>query len=201
MIFRVTSYKLKSGNEFMFFQGDVSYHPFGVVIDENRNFLGGFLGRELQKMVRKFTTFAVETEEKNFSFGSIDISDFLDKVGVVSHYLKTGKSLMVSDTLNCGGTSSDAKTCSSRRDYYSAFGLETIYESFKKFPLLCLVANHLSVSSNKFFKGTFYPKWTDDKFGMDSSAGCDIEEVRFYQKTSYYSPAYYIRAFVNSQCH
>lgn len=188
----VTMITLASGNTFFYLPETYDVASYAYIVDDNFNFVGGFLADEADRKLAAFSKLQnvkVAEATTGLPLHMVNFDNFAAKLGAASTYFLR-KTLMISDYEDCNGTYSHAKSCSDRQYYYKAVGCSRLYRSRKRFPVWAFIANHVAIFGVENFRQTFFR-------GAEANpaTGLMVDASTRYDKSGrFQAPAYYVRA-------
>lgn len=186
---------LSSGNTFYYLEANSDIVSTAFIVDTQKNFLGGFAGREADRKLKAFSSLNnVIVEETNEvpSMDNLKYDQFKELIGTASRLFENGLNFYLCDNVHgAEGTSSASKACDERQHYFNIVGLDMLFKSNKKCPVWALIANHLSIFGSKDFRETFIRGNDVDRATTDEIV--DSKFVSRYSKRGFKAPAYYIR--------
>lgn len=188
---------LASGNVYFFFPGNNDKAPYGFIIDNYNNFVGGYLCNEAIRKAQAFSSLKntiVQDVTKHPAMETVKFENFAEKLGTASKWFIQYGSLVFNDLDYCNGTNSRAESCDDRYCYYKAVGCEMLFKSKKEFPLWAFIANHLAIFSQNNFRITFF-RGNEEFIGKDRV----VENIKTrYYNSSFKAPAAYVRALCSN---
>ena len=187
---------LSSGNIFYYLEASSNVISTAFIVDNQKNFLGGFAGKEADRKLKAFSGLNNISIEKNVTVPTIDtlkFDQFNKWIGTASRLIQTGLNFYLCDNHHgANGTSSVSHACDERQYYFKIVGLDTLFQSDWKCPVWAMIANHLSIFGRKEFRETFFRG--NDIETADRDQTVDSNYVTRYSKASFKAPAYYIRS-------
>lgn len=186
---------LSSGNIFYYSKSNSDVISTAFIIDNQKNFLGGFAGKEADRKVLAFSKLNNVTIEEDVdipSMKTLKYDRFINWVGSASRLFEKGLDFYLCDNLHgAEGTSSASKACDERRYYFEIVGLGMLFKSNKKCPVWAMIANHLSIFGSKAFRETFFRGSDIENATNDECV--DSKYVSRYSEKGFKAPAFYIR--------
>ena len=186
---------LSSGNTFYYLEANSDVISTAFIVDTQKNFLGGFAGREADRKLKAFSSLKnVIVEETNEvpSMDNLKYDQFKQWIGTASRLFEIGLNFYLCDNVHGrSGTSSASRACDERQYYFKVVGLDMLFRSDKKCPVWALIANHLSIFGRKEFRETFFRG--NDINTATSDSVVSSKYVSRYFNERFKAPAYYIR--------
>lgn len=184
---------LASGNTFFYKPETSDEFSSAFIVDDNFNFVGGFLCDEADRKLAAFSKLQnvkVSQIANVLPFTMVKFDNFAAKLGAASTYFLRHWNLMISDREDCNGTSAKSQSCDDRQYYYKKVGCDKLFKSSKRFPLWAFIANHVAIFGVENFRQTFF-KGSE----QNPEKGLMVETKTRYNKSgTFQAPAAYVRA-------